>query len=198
MAVQASRGSDNSWAPEVRIANPPPALLAKYTEKEKRFFYDYAEFVLRLVRDESVADGIRRIITAENLRVEKHVDVRVMVFPARSLRGRTNRTLHGSYSRSASQVSLYPLKIPRVWAKNDGQNLFRTPYEALPDRKKRLLYEISENGIATLIHEILHVKFESRGLNSYAEEAIVRKLEANYMEGWESIIFASVRNALLN
>ena len=198
MGLEVSWERQGSWAPEVRIANPPPALLAKYTVKEKRFFYDYAEFVLRIIRDESVSDGIRRVIAAENLRIEKHVDVRVMVFPARSLRGRSNRTLHGSYSRSASQISVYPLKIPRDWAKNDGQDLFRTSYEALNDRKRRLLYEISETAIATLIHEILHVKFESRRLNSYAEEALVRKLEANYMEGWESTITASVRSALLN
>ena len=198
MGLEASRGRHSGWATEVRIANPPPALLVKYTEKEKRFFYDYAGFVLRIVQDESVSDGIRRIISAENLRIEKQVDVRVMVFPARTLRGRTNRTLHGSYSRSASQISLYPLKIPRDWAKNDGQDLFRTPYDSLTDRKKRLLYEISETAIATMIHEILHVKFESRGLNSYAEESIVRKLETNYMQGWESTISGSVRNVLLN
>jgi hypothetical protein len=189
-------GLEVSWTPQVRIANPPPALLAKYTEKEKRFFYDYAGFVLRIVGDESVRDRIRGIISTENLHVEKHVDVRVMVFPARSLRGRSNRTLHGSYSRSASQISLYPLKIPRGWVKKDGQDLFRTSYEELSDRKKRLLYEISETGIATMIHEVLHVKFESRGFSSYVEESIVRKLESKYMEGWESTILTSVRNAL--
>jgi len=34
--------SKTSWAPEidVRVANPPPALLKKYTAKEKAFFYE--------------------------------------------------------------------------------------------------------------------------------------------------------------
>jgi hypothetical protein len=185
------------WEPEARIANPPPALLAKYTVKEKKFFYDYADFVLRVIRDDSVNEGVRRIISIENLRIKKPVDIRVMVFPARSLKGRTNRTLHGSYSHSASQISLYPLKIPRDYAKNEGQELFRTIFNDLSDRKKRLVYEIAQTAVATLIHEILHVKFESRGFNSYAEESIVRKLEAKYMEGWETTIFASARNALL-
>lgn len=184
------------WEPEVRIANPPPTLLAKYTEKEKRFFYDYAEFVVRVIRDSSVSDGIRKIVSIENLRIEKPVDVRVMVFPARTLKGRSNRMLHGSYNHSASQISLYPLKVPRDWTKNEGQELFQASFDGLSERKKRLLYEIAESAVATLIHEILHVKLQARQYGSYAEESLVRKLEAKYMEGWESTLFTSVRNAL--
>jgi len=186
------------WEPEVRIANPPPVLLAKYTEKEKKFFYDYADFVVRIIRDSSVSSGLRRIVSIENLRIEKPVDIRIMVFPARQLRGRSNRTLHGSYSQSASQISLYPLKIPRDWTKNEGQELFRKAFDDLSDRRKRLLYEIGQNAIATLVHEILHVKFEARAYGRYAEESIVRKLEAEYMDGWESTIIGSVRSALLS
>ena len=184
------------WEPDARIANPPPALLAKYTVKEKKFFGDYADFVLRIIRDGSVSEGVRQIISIENLRIERPVDIRVMMFPARPLRGRSNRTLHGSYSHSASQISLYPLKIPREYAKNDGQDLFTTTLDGLSDRKKRLLFEIAHNAVSTLIHELLHVKFESRGLNSYVQEALVRKLEAKYMEGWESTLSTSVRNSL--
>ena len=187
-----SLGQETGWRvqaylqPDARIANPPPALLAKYTGKEKKFFGDYADFVLRIIRDDSVNEGVRRIMSIENLRIERPVDIRVMMFPARQLKGRTNRTLHGSYSHSASQISLYPLKIPRQYAKDEGQELFTTTFEGLSDSKKRLLYEIANNAVSTLIHELLHVKFESRGLNSYAQEALVRKLEAKYMEGWES------------
>lgn len=184
------------WEPDARIANPPPALLAKYTMKEKKFFGDYADFALRIIRDDSVNKGVRRIISLENLRIERPVDIRVMMFPARQFRGRTNRTLHGSYSHSASQISLYPLKIPKEYSKNEGQELFTTTFDGLSDRKKRLLFEISRNIVSTLIHELLHVKFESRGLNSYAQEALVRKLEARYMEGWESTLSTAVRNAL--
>ncbi|HEX4920411.1 MAG TPA: hypothetical protein VFV92_06685 [Candidatus Bathyarchaeia archaeon] len=184
------------WQPDARIANPPPALLAKYTVKEKKFFGDYADFVLRIIRDGSVSERVRRIISIENLRIERPVDIRVMMFPARQLRGMSNRTLHGSYSHSASQISLYPMKIPREYAKNDGQGLFTTSFDGLSDRKKRLLYEIAHSAVSTLVHELLHVKFESRGLNSYAQEALVRKLEAKYMMGWESTLLMSIRNAL--
>src|SRR6266571_1519498 len=100
--------SKTSWAPEidVRVANPPPALLKKYTVKEKAFFYDYANFVVRLIRNENVTDRIHRVISMERIVIDKPVDIRVMVFPARTFRGRQNRVLHGSYSQSASQISL--------------------------------------------------------------------------------------------
>src|SRR5436190_20214061 len=107
--------SKTSWAPEidVRVANPPPALLKKYTAKEKAFFYDYANFVVRLVRNENVTDRIHRVISLERIVIDKPVDIRVMVFPARTFRGRQTRVLHGSYSQSSYQISLYPLIIPR-------------------------------------------------------------------------------------
>ena len=192
MGLEAGWTTRTVWEPEIRIANPPPSLLSKYTEKEKTFFYDYADFVLKIVQDELVRQRLRLIIDTEALRVEKLVDVRVMVFPARPLRGRTNRVLHGSYSHSASQISLYPLKLPRVWIRQDGLKLFKTPFSSLSQRERKLLYEMSETAIATLVHEILHVKFERRGMSFYVEEAVVRKLEKKYMEGWDQVIAATI------
>src|SRR2546428_13340537 len=120
-----------SWAPRpswelewsVRIANPPPALLTKYTMKEKTFFFDYASFVVGLIQSQVVTERIRRVIAIEGITIERPVDIRVMVFPARTFRGRQNRILHGSYSQSASQISLYPLKIPREWIRGEGVQL---------------------------------------------------------------------------
>jgi len=142
--------SKTSWAPEidVRVANPPPALLKKYTAKEKAFFYDYANFVVRLVRNENVTDRIHRVISIERIVIDKPVDIRVMVFPARTFRGSQNRVLHGSYSQSASQISLYPLRIPREWIRGDRIDLFRAGLEGLSQRKLRLLSEISESAVS--------------------------------------------------
>jgi len=141
MDNQMAQMSKTSWAPEidVRVANPPPALLKKYTAKEKAFFYDYANFVVRLVRNENVTYRIHRVISVERIVIDKLVDIRVMVFPARTFRGRQNRVLHGSYSQSASQISLYPLRIPREWIRGDGIDLFRAGFEDLSQRKLRLL-----------------------------------------------------------
>src|SRR5436853_7704012 len=114
--------SKTSWAPEVdvRVANTPPCLLKKYTAKEKAFFYDYADFVVRLVRNDNVTDRIHRVISMGRIVINKPVDIRVMVFRARTFRGNQNRVLHGSYSQSASQMSLYALRIPREGIGGDG------------------------------------------------------------------------------
>ena len=190
--------SKTSWAPEidVRVANPPPALLKKYTAKEKAFFYDYANFVVRLIRNENVTGRIHRVISMERVVIDKLVDIRVMVFPARTFRGRQNRVLHGSYSGSASQISLYPLRIPRGWIRGDGIDLFRAGLEGLSQRKLRLLSEISESAVSTMIHEILHVKFQQRSMSRYGEEALVQKLERQFMQGWEEWILVPVQQAL--
>ena len=198
MDNETAQMSKTSWAPEidVRVANPPPALLKKYTAKEKAFFYDYTNFVVRLVRNEIVTDRIHRVISMERIVIDRPVDIRVMVFPARTFRGRQNRVLHGSYSQSASQISLYPLRIPREWILGDGIYLFREGLEDLSQRKLKLLYEISESAVSTMIHEILHVKFEQRSMSRYREEALVQKLERQFMQGWEEWILVPVQQAL--
>src|SRR3989441_4108473 len=190
--------SSTHWTPEidVRIANPPPTLLKQYMVKEKAFFYDYANFVVRLIRNENVTNRIHRVISTERIVVEKPVDIRVMVFPARTFRGRQNRVLHGSYSESASQISLYPLRIPREWIRGEGIDLFRAGCEGLSQRKLRLLYEMSEIAVSTMIHEILHVKFQRRRMSRYGEEALVQKLERQFMQGWEEWILVPVQQAL--
>lgn len=186
------------WAPEigVRIANPPPALLTKYTMKEKGFFYDYADFVVRLIRNQNVIDRIHNVISSERIVTDRPVDIRVMVFPARTFRGRQNRILHGSYSQSASQISLYPLRIPKQWIRSEGADLFRADLRSLSQRKLRLLYEISEAAVSTMIHEILHVKFGQRGMNRYGEESLVRKLEGQFMQESEHWIVAPIQQSL--
>jgi hypothetical protein len=192
--------STNPWNPEidVRIANPPPALLAKYTVKEKTFFYDYARFIVRLIQNKTVGDRIHHVISTERIVTDKPVDIRVMVFPARTFRGRQNRTLHGSYSQSASQISLYPFRISKEWIRGEGLDLFRRGLENKSQRKLRVLYEISESAVSTMIHEILHVKFQQRTMSRYGEEALVRKLERQFMEGWEDWILLPVRQALVS
>ena len=199
MYLEVGLRSRADWTPEtdVRIANPPPGLLAKYTAKEKTFYYDYASFVVRLVQNQNVTERIHHVVSAERIATDKPVDIRVMVFPARTFRGRQNRILHGSYSKSASQISLYPLRIPKEWIRTEGQDLFRPGIESLSQRKLRLLLEMSESAVSTMIHEILHVKFQQGGMSRYGEEALVRKLERQFMQGWEDWILDPVQQALL-
>lgn len=190
--------SNAGWTPEVdvRIANPPPALLAKYTVKEKTFYYDYASFVVRLIQSQTVTERIHHVVSTERIVTDRPVDIRVMVFPARTFRGRQNRILHGSYSQSASQISLYPLRIPKEWVRGEGEALFREDLRSLSQRKLRLLYEMSEAAVSTMIHEILHVKFQQRGMSRYGEEALVRKLEGQFMQESEKWIVAPIQQSL--
>lgn len=163
-----------------RLANPPEDLIARYTRKEREFFFDYANYVLRLFNNPHVQEQLRHLMQIESIHVTEAVDLRIMVFPARPLRGRPRNTLHGSYSHDNAQISIYPLKVRRDWFRQEGFNLFKTATQRLSWSQRRTLQEFFVSAISTLIHEMLHVKFENRGLSRYAEEALVRKLEKKY------------------
>ncbi len=167
-----------------RIANPPEGLLAKYTRKEKDFFFDYAAFVLRQLTSPQIMEELGHLIEKEQVNTGNIIDLRVMVFPARPVTGRPRNTLHGSYNHDSSQISLYPLKLPREWIRNRGFSLFKTASEELSQSQQEILKEIFVSAVSTLIHEVLHVKFEARHMPGYVEEAIVRKLEKQYAEEW--------------
>ena len=168
----------------VRLANPPESLLAKYTRKEREFFFDYSGFVLRLLDSPQVKQCLDDLIAVERIKPNRPIDVRIMIFPARPITGRARNTLHGSYNQDSAQISLYPLKLPRDWIRQKGIELFRTPSEDLSEDEEKLLGEISQSAISTLIHEVLHVKLEGRNLSRYTEETIVRKLERKYADNW--------------
>ena len=173
---------------EARIANPPEGLLAKYTRKEKEFFYDYASYVQRLLNDMHVRERLRNLIETEAINPGRHIDLRIMVFPARPLTGRPRNILHGSFNQDSSQISLYPLKLPRDWVRKEGLGLFKSPKEDLSSSQRKALREILVSAVSTLIHEILHVKFEGRQMSRYVEEAVVRKLEKKYAKEWIAVL----------
>lgn len=179
-----------------RIANPPPTLLARYTRKERKFFFDYANFMVRIFDDSSIRQGLRKILAKEEINTLRDIDLRIMVFPARSLPGRSTRVLHGSYNQTTSQISLYPLKMSKLWIRTDGQYLFRREFNQQSDTARKILCEIALSGLGTLIHEFLHVKFEHAGMGRYAEEAVVRKLEHRHMMEWGVKLEEDIANVL--
>ena len=181
----------------VRLANPPEDLIANYTRKEREFFFDYADYVLQLLKAPHVQQQLRRLMEMENLEFRRAVDLRIMAFPARPLHGRPRNILHGSYNHDNAQISIYPLKVKRDWIRQGGFSTFKTPAGQLSSSQRKMLLEVSVSAITTLIHEVLHVKFENRGLSRYAEEAIVRKLEKKYAHEWMSNLPAGmIENAL--
>src|SRR3990170_1830958 len=143
------------------MANPPEDLVAKYTRKEREFFFGYANFVLRLFNSREVNERLCHLMEIEDIRISKAIDLRVMVFPARPLRGRPRNVLHGTYNHDTAQISIYPLKVKRDWIRTEGVSLFKMPLDQHSWTQKKLLRDILLSAVSTLIHEVLHVKFET-------------------------------------
>ena len=168
-----------------RLAKPPDYVLAKFPKYATMFFTEYAKFILRLILSAEIREMLSVLVSAEGIRSDRLVDLRVMIFPARQLR-KTSRILYGSYSHTLAQISLYPLRISRDRIHREGSVLFSSRLDELSISQKKLIGEVSTAAFSTLIHEILHVKFQQRGLSRYVEEGMVQRLEKTYMRQWAS------------
>ena len=169
-----------------RLAKPPDYVLAKFPKYATEFFMEYAQFILRLILSAEIREMLSVLVSAEGIRSDRLVDLRVMIYPARQLRGKPSRILYGSYSHTLAQISLYPLRISRDRIHREGHALFSSGLDKLTISQKKLIGEISNAAISTLIHEVLHVKFQQRGLSRYVEEGMVQRLEKTYMRQWAS------------
>jgi len=167
-----------------RLAKPPDYVLVKFPRYEKAFFLGYANFILRLILSSEIRELLSTLISAEGIRSDRSIDLRVMIFPARQLRRQPSRILYGSYSHSLAQISLYPLRISKDRIRREGPELFSTSLDWLSIAQRKLIGEIATAAISTLIHEVLHVKFQQRSLARYVEEGMVQRLEKTYMRQW--------------
>lgn len=167
-----------------RLAKPPDYVLAKFPRYATDFFTDYAKFILRLILSAEIREMLSVLVSSEGIRSDRLVDLRVMIFPARQLRGKPSRVLYGSYSHTLAQISLYPLRVSRDRIHREGAGLFSSSLDDLSIYQKKLIGEVSTAAISTLIHEVLHVKFQQRGLSRYVEEGMVQRLEKTYMKQW--------------
>jgi hypothetical protein len=167
-----------------RLAKPPEYVLVKFPRYEKAFFLGYANFILRLILSSEIRELLSTLVSAEGIRSDRSIDLRVMIFPARQLRRQPSRILYGSYSHSLAQISLYPLRISKDRIRREGPELFSTSLDGLSIAQRKLIGEIATAAISTLIHEVLHVKFQQRSLARYVEEGMVQRLEKTYMRQW--------------
>ena len=167
-----------------RLAKPPDYVLAKFPRYATDFFMEYAKFILRLILSVEIREMLSVLVSSEGIRSDRLVDLRVMIFPARQLRGKPSRILYGSYSHTLAQISLYPLRISRDRIHKEGAAMFSSRLDELSISQKKFIGEISTAAISTLIHEVLHVKFQQRGLSRYVEEGMVQRLEKSYMREW--------------
>jgi len=167
-----------------RLAKPPEYVLVKFPRYEREFFLSYANFILKLILTTEIRELLSLLVSAEGIRFDRSIDLRVMIFPAKQLRRQPSRILYGSYSHSLAQISLYPLRISKDRIRREGTALFATHLNDLSITRRKLIGEIATAAISTLIHEVLHVKFQQRSLVRYVEEGMVQRLEKTYMRQW--------------
>jgi hypothetical protein len=167
-----------------RLAKPPEYVLVKFPRYEREFFLNYASFILKLILSSEIRELLSTLVSAEGIRSDRSVDLRVMIFPATQLRREPSRILYGSYSHSLAQISLYPLRISKDRIRREGPELFASSLIGLSIAQRKLVGEIATAAISTLIHEVLHVKFQQRNMARYVEEGMVQRLEKTYMREW--------------
>src|SRR2546426_1967545 len=167
-----------------RLAKPPEYVLTKFPRYERAFFLSYANFILKLILSGEIRELLSALVAAEGIRSDRSIDLRVMIFPAKQLRRQPSRILYGSYSHTLAQISLYPLRISKDRIRREGSELFANSLSLLSLGQRKLIGEIATAAISTLIHEVLHVKFQQRSLARYVEEGMVQRLERTYMRQW--------------
>src|SRR5713101_4653476 len=167
-----------------RLAKPPDYVLVKFPRYEKEFFHAYANFILKLILSSDIRELLSALVSAEGIRSDRPIDLRVMIFPAKQLRRQPSRILYGSYSHTLAQISLYPLRISKDRIRREGTELFATRLNDLSIAQRKLIGEIATAAISTLVHEVLHVKYQQRSVARYLEEGMVQRLERSYMRQW--------------
>jgi hypothetical protein len=177
-----------------RLAKPPEYVLVKFPRYEREFFLGYANFILGLILSQEIRELLSNLVSAEGIRSDRAIDLRAMIFPAKQLRRQPSRVLYGSYSHSLAQISLYPLRISKDRIRREGTELFATRLNDLSIAQRKLIGEIASAAISTLIHEVLHVKFQQRSLARYVEEGMVQRLEKTYMKQWADKLDSVLRS----
>ncbi|TMI51503.1 hypothetical protein E6H20_03520 [Candidatus Bathyarchaeota archaeon] len=181
-----------------RLAKPPDYVLIKFPRYEREFFDGYAKFILGLILSREIRELLSTLVSAEGIRSDRSIDLRVMIFPAKLLRRQPSRILYGSYSHSLAQISLYPLRISKDRIRREGPELFRNSLDELSVGQRKLISEIAAAAVSTLIHEVLHVKFQQRSLARYIEEGMVQRLEKTYMRQWANKLDGVLRSQFLS
>jgi len=181
-----------------RLAKPPEYVLVKFPRYEREFFHGYANFILGLILSQEIRELLNTLVSAEGIRSDRSIDLRVMIFPAKQLRRQPSRILYGSYSHSLAQISLYPLRISKDRIRREGPELFRNSLDELSVGQRKLIGEIAAAAVSTLIHEVLHVKFQQRSLARYIEEGMVQRLEKTYMRQWANKLDGVLRSQFLS
>jgi len=169
----------------VRIANPPKALMQKFSKKETEFYFKYADLVTTALMMPEVQAFIEFVAKKETLDIEKIKDVRVMVFPFGSTEFEQKYAKYremnnelgciGTWNEMRGIISIYPIMT----------NPPPSAIQVLED--ETVVCFIATKAITALLEEILHTKYnqeymKGKNLTRDELEMKVRKLADGYFD----------------
>jgi len=123
------------------VANPQKVVKA--SERRLRFYTKYADFVLKTLKKPLFQKFLNWVIKRENIEGHMVKNIQVRVFPFQKENG---KRLAGRWN-SKGEILIYPKRL----------DFFR---KMMRNGKKETVYfYIKCRAMATLIHELLHVKY---------------------------------------
>ena len=123
------------------VANPQKVVKA--SERRLRFYTKYADFVLKTLKKPLFQKFLNWVIKRENIEGHMVKNIEVRVFPFKKENG---KRLAGRWN-SKGEILIYPKRL----------DFFR---KMMRNGKKETVYfYIKCRAMATLIHELLHVKY---------------------------------------
>jgi len=148
--------------------------ILRFSETDLAFYKKYASAVLKTLRKPMFQRFLRWMLTTENIHEEKVENIHVIFFPFRKENG---KGLAGRCN-SKGEIYIYPKKLKF--------------YHKLMSKlgKKEVHSYVKDRAKATLIHELLHLKYKS-------DEKKVRKLTKKYLDIFQRTVQNLEENATL-
>ena len=118
--------------------------FVRFSEKHIRFYMKYAFVVFKTLRKTPFQKFLRWMIRREKIEANRVKDIHVRVFP---LRKKNGKGLAGKCSSSQGAIYIYPKRLEFC-------------QKLLQDCEKKNVYSYIKNRAkATLIHELLHLRY---------------------------------------
>ena len=127
---------------KIRIAVHPQKPV-RFSEKRLRFYAKYADVVFKTLKKPLFQKFLNWVIKRENIEGNMVKDVQVKVFPFLKENG---NALAGRWS-SRGKILIYPKRL----------GFFRKLMRNC--KKEKVYFYIKSRAMATLIHELLHIKY---------------------------------------
>jgi len=142
----------------VRLANPSEIVTKTFPEHIRKFYFQHAKKSFEIINSEKIQKILDEILNSEEISREKIYDVRIMIFPPILDPHYTS----GMINHDLGQISIFPI------FSYSGEVII--PDCLLNFENEDLIFVITVHIFNTLVHEILHLKYDN-------EEIIEKKTE---------------------